>query len=86
MCVVVAATASGGIGRDGALPWTLPADMARFRRVTSAVSRPGARNAVVMGRRTYASIPAQNRPLRGRLNIVLTTSEDARGCVGAPRA
>ena len=79
--VIVAATPSGGIGKDNALPWTLPADLAYFRAVTTRVQRAGAQNAVIMGRRTWASIPPQHRPLRGRLNVVLSRGEE-----GAVRA
>ena len=50
------------IGRDNALPWKLPADLAYFKRVTMG-------HPVVMGRRTYESI---GKPLPGRLNIVVS--------------
>lgn len=50
------------IGRDGALPWHLPADLARFKALT--LGHP-----VIMGRKTFAAI---GRPLPGRLNIVLS--------------
>jgi dihydrofolate reductase len=52
-----------GIGKDGRVPWRLPADLARFKRLT--MGRP-----VIMGRRTWESLP--NRPLPGRPNIVIT--------------
>ncbi|MCD2181829.1 dihydrofolate reductase [Rhizobium sp. GN54] len=60
--LVVAAALNGVIGRDGDLPWRLPSDLKRFRRLT--IGKP-----VVMGRRTYQSI---GRPLPGRPNIVVT--------------
>lgn len=60
--LVVAAADNGVIGRDGAMPWHLPADLRRFKRLT--VAKP-----VVMGRKTFASI---GKPLPGRHNIVLT--------------
>jgi dihydrofolate reductase len=63
---IVAAVARGGvIGRDGELPWRLPEDMAHFRAVTTG--RP-----VVMGRRTWESVPDRFRPLPGRRNVVVT--------------
>ena len=63
---LVAAVARGGvIGRDGGLPWRLPEDLAHFREVT--MSHP-----VVMGRRTWESLPERFRPLPGRRNIVVT--------------
>jgi dihydrofolate reductase len=63
---LVAAVARGGvIGRDGGLPWRLPEDMAHFREVTMG-------HPVVMGRRTWESLPHRFRPLPGRRNVVLT--------------
>ena len=57
------------IGRDGRIPWRLPDDMKWFRKVT--MGKP-----VVMGRKTYESIPDKFRPLLGRQNIVLTRRQD----------
>ena len=63
---LVAAVARGGvIGRDNAIPWRLPEDMGRFRALT--VGHP-----VVMGRRTWDSLPDPFRPLPGRRNVVVT--------------
>jgi dihydrofolate reductase/thymidylate synthase len=69
--VIVASTPKGGIGKDGALPWKLPEDMAHFKKVTTSCP-DGMRNAVIMGRKTWESIPAKFRPLPDRLNVVLT--------------
>jgi len=63
--VVWAQAANGVIGRDGGLPWRLPEDMAHFREVTGG-------STVLMGRKTWDSLPPQFRPLPGRRNIVLT--------------
>ena len=64
---MVWAQARGGvIGVDGALPWHLPEDSALFRRLTTG-------STVVMGRRTWDSLPERFRPLPGRTNVVLTT-------------
>lgn len=59
----VARAANGVIGRDGTLPWRLKSDMALFRALT--LGKP-----VIMGRRTWESLP--RRPLPGRFNIVLS--------------
>jgi len=73
------AQARGGvIGNDGAMPWHLPEDLAHFKRTT--LSHP-----VVMGRRTWDSIPPRFRPLPGRRNIVITRQPDWRHD-GAERA
>jgi dihydrofolate reductase len=55
----------GVIGQQGALPWHLPEDLAFFKRMT-------AQDAVVMGRRTWESLPDAVRPLPRRMNLVLT--------------
>lgn len=55
----------GGIGRDGAIPWRIPEDMAHFRAATTG--KP-----VIMGRLTWESLPPRFRPLPGRRNIVVT--------------
>ncbi|MGC4028356.1 MAG: dihydrofolate reductase [Steroidobacteraceae bacterium] len=62
LCAVAAASDNDVIGRDGALPWHLPADLAHFKRVT--LGHP-----LLMGRRTFESI---GRPLPGRRNLVLS--------------
>lgn len=64
LTLVVARADNGVIGRDGGLPWHLPADLKHFKRLT--VGKP-----VVMGRRTFDSI---GKPLPGRHNIVMTRS------------
>ena len=68
--VIAALDEQGGIGRNGALPWRIPEDLAFFKRITSA--SPG--SAVIMGRRTWESIPEKFRPLSNRLNIILSSS------------
>lgn len=56
------------IGRDGDLPWKLSADLKRFKEITTG-------HTVVMGRKTWESIPEKFRPLPNRKNIVLTRQE-----------
>lgn len=74
--IIVAADAADGIARAGDLPWHLPGDLAHFKRTTSGTRDPALRNAVIMGRRTWASIPARFRPLPGRLNVVISRQAD----------
>ncbi len=63
--LVVAHSRNRVIGRDGGLPWRLPGDMRHFRELTTG-------HTVLMGRRTYASLPDAFRPLPGRRNLVLS--------------
>ncbi|KAJ7786281.1 dihydrofolate reductase-like domain-containing protein [Mycena metata] len=71
LTIIVAATKSNGIGQNGQLPWRLAKEMAYFARVTSNAPA-GSSNAVIMGRNTWESIPTKFRPLRNRVNIVVT--------------
>lgn len=65
VALVVAYARNRVIGRDGGLPWHLPSDMRHFRELTTG-------GTVVMGRKTYTSIPERFRPLPERRNIVLS--------------
>jgi dihydrofolate reductase len=70
---VVAADQNRGIGRDNRLPWPrLRGDLAHLKQVTTSTRGDNARNAVIMGRRTWESIPPRFRPLPGRLNLVVS--------------
>ncbi len=73
--IVVAASVNGGIGLAGQLPWHLPQEMARFKALTLQTANNAHSNAVIMGRRTYESIPSKFRPLKGRVNIVLSRDQ-----------
>lgn len=75
--IVVATTGTGGIGWKGKLPWNLKTDMTFFRDITKSTrGAAGARNAAVMGRRTWAGIPPAFRPLRGRVNALLSLQDE----------
>ena len=74
--LVVAYTRKMGIGNNGTLPWPrLSKDMAHFVDKTKTAP-PGMMNAVVMGRKTWDSIPLALRPLKDRYNIVVTSQAD----------
>jgi dihydrofolate reductase len=63
--LVWAQSTSGVIGRGGDIPWRVPEDLTRFKQVTMG-------HTVVMGRRTWDSLPAGVQPLPGRRNVVLS--------------
>ena len=67
--LIFARAANGIIGNNNALPWHLPEDMAHFKRLTLGCP-------VIMGRKTWDSLPVKFRPLPGRLNVVLTRDQD----------
>jgi dihydrofolate reductase len=67
--MVWAQSAGGVIGADGALPWHLPEDLRLFRALTRG-------STVVMGRRTWESLPSRFRPLPDRRNVVLSSTLD----------
>jgi dihydrofolate reductase/thymidylate synthase len=71
--VVVAADLDWGIGHDQSLPWPkLRGDLRHFKRITSVTAAAGRRNAIVMGRKTWQSKEVSERPLPGRLNVVVS--------------
>lgn len=76
--LIFARARNGVIGRNGTLPWHLPEDLAHFKRTTLGCP-------VVMGRKTWESLPPKFRPLPGRRNIVVTRNPDwqAEGAVRA---
>jgi dihydrofolate reductase/thymidylate synthase len=72
--LIAAVGASDEYGLEGRLPWgRLEADLKHFSHVTRRTTDPGRRNAVIMGRGTWVSIPSTYRPLPGRLNIVISS-------------
>ena len=68
IAMIVAMDESGFIGKDGSLPWRMSSDLRRFKDLTSGDGF----NAVVMGRKTWDSLPGQYRPLPDRTNIVMS--------------
>lgn len=67
--LIFARARNGVIGADGTLPWHLPEDLAHFKRTTMGAP-------VIMGRKTWDSLPPRFRPLPGRQNVVLTRQAD----------
>lgn len=62
-----------GIGKNGTLPWRLSEDLQYFHRISTGTPPPLKRNVSIMGRATWESIPEKRRPLKHRLNVVITT-------------
>jgi dihydrofolate reductase len=67
--LIYARAANGVIGHNNTLPWHLPEDMAHFKALTQGCT-------VIMGRKTWDSLPPRFRPLPGRTNIVVTRQPD----------
>ena len=67
--LIFARARNGVIGKDNQLPWHLPEDLAHFKRTT--LGQP-----VIMGRKTWDSLPLKFRPLPGRANLVVTRQAD----------
>jgi dihydrofolate reductase len=67
--LIYARAANGAIGKDGTMPWHLPEDLAHFKRSTLGCP-------VIMGRKTWDSLPPKFRPLPGRTNVVVTRQRD----------
>ena len=78
VALVAAIARDGVIGRDGGIPWHIPEDIARFKALTTG-------HAVVMGRKTWESLPERFRPLPGRRNVVVTRNSEW-NAAGAERA
>jgi dihydrofolate reductase len=68
LTLIAAVARNGVIGKDNRLPWHLPADLRHFKALTTG-------RTVIMGRKTWESLPDKFRPLPGRQNIVVTRNE-----------
>lgn len=76
--LIFARAANGVIGINNTIPWHIPEDMAHFKQQTAGAP-------VIMGRKTWDSLPPRFRPLPGRRNIVITRQADWQA-EGAQRA
>ena len=77
--LIYARAANGVIGKDNTIPWHIPEDMAHFKQLTQGC-------AVIMGRKTWDSLPPRFRPLPGRTNIVVTRQSNWRAEGAQPAA
>ena len=67
--LIYARAANGVIGNNNTMPWHLPEDLAHFKHLTHG-------HPVIMGRKTWDSLPPRFRPLPGRTNVVITRQAD----------
>lgn len=80
---VAACCQNRGIGFNGDLAWRLPKEYRHFVKLTTGTPPEGKKNVVVMGRKTWFSIPEKFRPLKNRWNFVLTRNEQTTELDGA---
>lgn len=67
--LILAKSKNNVIGKDGTIPWYIPNDLKHFRELTMG-------HIVIMGRKTYDSLPLRFRPLAGRQNVVVTNNRE----------
>jgi dihydrofolate reductase len=75
--IIVAVDQNNGIGKAGQIPWRLKGDMQFFKEITTKTVDPTRQNMVVMGRKTWESLPSKFKPLPDRVNLVLTRNPEA---------
>lgn len=76
--LIAAVAKNGCIGKDGKLPWHLPEDMAHFKQLTMGKT-------ILMGRKTWESLPEKFRPLPNRKNIIVTRQAEYQLPTGVER-
>lgn len=74
--IIVAMDENRGIGKNKRLPWHLSGDLNHFKQLTYSTDSEQKQNVVLMGRKTWESIPEKFRPLPNRINIVITRQEN----------
>jgi dihydrofolate reductase len=76
--IIAAIDQKNGIGKNNSIPWHLPEDLRYFQSITTGTQKNG-QNVIIMGRITWESIPKNYRPLKNRINIVVS-SQNVIGC------
>lgn len=79
--IIAACDVKHGLGKNNDLPWRLKKEMQHFTRISSETDSPEKQNMVIMGQKTWESLPKKFRPLPNRKNVVLTfdTEYEAEG-------
>jgi len=72
--IIVATSTAYGIGYDNKMCWHIPEELRNFQKVTTGTSDKTKMNCVIMGRNTWHSLPEAHRPLKNRVNIILSSS------------
>jgi len=70
--MIVAMDSRNGIGKNNTIPWNIKEDIERFKKITTGTCQ---NNMVVMGRKTWETIPPHHRPLKDRINVILSRNE-----------
>jgi dihydrofolate reductase len=78
MNLIVALDSKNGIAKNGSIPWNITLDMKFFAQKTKG--NGSRRNAVIMGRKTWESIPEKHRPLKERFSVVFSRRDDGEIC------
>ncbi|KAJ8931181.1 hypothetical protein NQ314_015956 [Rhamnusium bicolor] len=73
--LIAAACDNMGIGKNNNLPWRIRSEMDFFSRMTATTKDKNKKNVVIMGRKTWEAIPKKFKPLKGRINFVLSKSD-----------
>ncbi|CCV02131.1 dihydrofolate reductase [Invertebrate iridovirus 25] len=71
---IIAISQDGGIGINNHLPWKLQEELKHFQEVTTCTQDKTKKNAVIMGRKTWDSIPDKFKPLKNRVNIIVSNT------------
>lgn len=74
--LIVACDTKNGIGKDNDIPWKLTKELKYFKQITTHSNNQLLKNVVIMGRKTWESIPIKYKPLPNRINIVLTSKAE----------